>query len=39
MCFQKQGSGRPLKQREKLAMIGLREAMQTEKPTMLMKEI
>jgi hypothetical protein len=39
MCFRKQGSGRPLTQQEKLAVIRLREEMETEKPAMLMKEI
>jgi hypothetical protein len=39
MSFRKQESGRTLTQREKLAMIRLREEMQIEKLTMLMKEI
>jgi hypothetical protein len=37
MSFRKQGSGGPLIQREKLAMIRLCDEVQTEKPTMVMK--
>lgn len=39
MSSRKQGSGRPLTQREKEAIIRFCKQMQTEKPTMLQKEI